>query len=108
MVRTWALIDAVGAATVGLLAYLVEVASVAGMGVWRLLTPSGTRSVTRTVLRKQILFTGNNGLGTAGMLCAVTAITMLFFGQRVAKDYQGAAVLVPYFLMAGIGLFFFV
>ena len=56
----------------------------------------------------QILFTGNNGLGTAGMLCAVTAITMLFFGQRVAKDYQGAAVLVPYFLMAGIGLFFFV
>jgi hypothetical protein len=28
------------------------------------------------------------------------AITALFFGQRVAKDYPGAAVLVPYFLLA--------
>lgn len=55
----------------------------------------------------QILFTGNNGIGTAGMLCALTAIIMLFFGQRVAKDYGGAAALVPYFLMAAIGLFFF-
>lgn len=55
----------------------------------------------------QVLFTGNTGLGTAGMLCAVTALTMLFFGQRMAKDYRGAAVLVPYFLMAAAGLFFF-
>ncbi len=55
----------------------------------------------------QVLFTGNTGLGTIGMLCAVTALTMLFFGQRVAKDYKGAAVLVPYFLMAAAGLFFF-
>ena len=56
----------------------------------------------------QVLFTGNTGIGTAGMICAVAAITMLFFGQRVAKDYKGAAVLVPYFLMAAIGLFVFV
>jgi hypothetical protein len=28
------------------------------------------------------------------------AIAALFFGQRVAKDYPGAAVLVPYFLLA--------
>jgi len=28
--------------------------------------------------------------------CSVTA---LFFGQRIAKDYPGAAVLVPYFLL---------
>jgi hypothetical protein len=41
------------------------------------------------------------------MLCAVTAITMLFFGQRVAKDYGGAAALVPYFLMAVGGLWSF-
>ena len=31
-------------------------------------------------------------LGTA-------TITALFFGQRVAKDYPGAAVLVPYFIL---------
>lgn len=27
------------------------------------------------------------------------AVTALFFGQRIAKDYAGAAVLVPYFLL---------
>ena len=26
-------------------------------------------------------------------------ITGLFFGQRVAKDYPGAAVLIPYFIL---------
>ncbi|MGV9013857.1 MAG: DoxX family protein [Flavobacteriales bacterium] len=56
----------------------------------------------------QVLLTGNTGLGTVGMLSAVTALTMLFFGQRVAKDYRGAAVLVPYFLVAVGGLWFFV
>ncbi len=55
----------------------------------------------------QVLITGNAALGTVGMLCAVTALTMLFFGQRMAKDYGGAAALVPYFLMAAAGLYFF-
>jgi hypothetical protein len=27
------------------------------------------------------------------------SIAALFFGQRVAKDYPGAAVLIPYFLL---------
>ena len=27
------------------------------------------------------------------------SLTALFFGQRVAKDYPGAAVLVPYFIL---------
>ncbi len=31
-------------------------------------------------------------VGTAGIIA-------LFFGQRVAKDYPGAAVLVPYFIL---------
>ena len=34
----------------------------------------------------------------AGVLSALS-ITALFFGQRVAKDYAGAAVLVPYFIL---------
>ncbi|MBX3297340.1 MAG: DoxX family protein [Acidobacteria bacterium] len=34
----------------------------------------------------------------AGALGAAS-LTALFFGQRVAKDYPGAAVLVPYFLL---------
>jgi hypothetical protein len=35
-----------------------------------------------------------------GAVLAAIAIVSLFFGQRMAKDYAGAAVLVPYFLLA--------
>jgi diacylglycerol kinase len=33
------------------------------------------------------------------------SILALFFGQRVAKDYAGAAVLVPYFLLTLVALY---
>lgn len=55
----------------------------------------------------QVLLAGGTTWGTIGMLFAITALCMLFFGQRVAKDYGGAAVLVPYFLAASAGLWFF-
>jgi hypothetical protein len=35
-----------------------------------------------------------------GAVISAMAIVALFFGQRMAKDYAGAAVLVPYFLLA--------
>jgi diacylglycerol kinase len=35
-----------------------------------------------------------------GAVISAIAITALFLGQRLAKDYAGAAVLVPYFLLA--------
>jgi hypothetical protein len=34
-----------------------------------------------------------------GATLSAAAITALFFGQRIAKEYAGAAVLVPYFLL---------
>jgi hypothetical protein len=34
-----------------------------------------------------------------GAILSALAITALFFGQRMAKEYAGAAVLVPYFLL---------
>ena len=34
----------------------------------------------------------------AASLGALTIIA-LFFGQRIAKDYAGAAILVPYFIL---------
>ena len=34
-----------------------------------------------------------------GAVISAVAILSLFFGQRMAKDYAGAAVLVPYFLL---------
>ena len=41
---------------------------------------------------------------TGSRLLSVAAILMLFFGQRMAKDYAGAAALVPYFILASCGL----
>jgi hypothetical protein len=38
-------------------------------------------------------------VGFYGAILSAAAITALFFGQRIAKDYAGAAVLVPYFLL---------
>jgi uncharacterized membrane protein YphA (DoxX/SURF4 family) len=35
-----------------------------------------------------------------GAVLSGITIVMLFFGQRVAKDYAGAASLVPYFLVS--------
>jgi len=40
----------------------------------------------------------------AGALGAST-LTALFFGQRIAKDYPGAAVLVPYFILMLVMMF---
>jgi hypothetical protein len=35
-----------------------------------------------------------------GAVLSAISLCALFFGQRVAKDYAGAAALVPYFLLA--------
>ena len=38
-------------------------------------------------------------------IISALAIMALFFGQRIAKDYAGAAVLVPYFLLALVAIY---
>jgi hypothetical protein len=40
-----------------------------------------------------------------GAILAAAAITALFFGQRIAKEYAGAAVLVPYFLLTLVAIY---
>jgi hypothetical protein len=40
-----------------------------------------------------------------GAVISAVAILALFFGQRMAKDYAGAAVLVPYFLLALVAVY---
>jgi len=52
-----------------------------------------------------LLLTHNSTVAYLGALLAAINIIALFFGQRVAKDYAGAAVLVPYFLLAMTGIF---
>ena len=46
------------------------------------------------------IFTRDSTVAFYGAVISAVAIIALFFGQRLAKDYGGAAVLVPYFLLA--------
>ena len=47
-----------------------------------------------------IILSRDSTLAFYGAVISSIAIIALFFGQRMAKDYVGAAVLVPYFLLA--------
>ena len=52
----------------------------------------------------ELLVLGKAQIAFWGTAVSALAITALFFGQRMAKDYAGAAVLVPYFLLTVVGL----
>ena len=45
------------------------------------------------------LATGSLVLVFYASILGALSVTALFFGQRIAKDYPGAAVLVPYFIL---------
>ena len=47
-----------------------------------------------------IILSRDSTLAFYGAVIAAISIIALFFGQRMAKDYAGAATLVPYFLLA--------
>lgn len=52
-----------------------------------------------------VIFSNNPVVAFYGAVVAAVTLTALFFGQRVAKDYVGAAVLVPYFLLSLIAIY---
>ncbi|GIX48943.1 MAG: hypothetical protein KatS3mg131_3154 [Candidatus Tectimicrobiota bacterium] len=52
----------------------------------------------------QLLVGLGSGLALLGMVFAVVSLLCLFFGQRLAKDYAGAAVLASYMAVALLGL----
>ncbi|HMQ76874.1 MAG TPA: DoxX family protein [Flavobacteriales bacterium] len=52
----------------------------------------------------QVALRGDPSMGAWGCTLGALAITLLFFGQRVAKDYAGAASLVSYFLLCAGGM----
>ncbi len=47
-----------------------------------------------------IIISHDSTLAFYGAVLSAISIIALFFGQRMAKDYAGAATLVPYFLLA--------
>ena len=58
---------------------------------------AGTLSAIGCVL---LIFSRDSTVAFYGAVVSAIAIVALFFGQRMAKDYPGAATLVPYFLLA--------
>jgi uncharacterized membrane protein YphA (DoxX/SURF4 family) len=54
-----------------------------------------------------VLFYNNESYGIMGLILAAISFCILMLGQRISKDYEGAAALVPYFLLTMIGLFMY-
>ena len=52
-----------------------------------------------------VMFVRDSTIAFYGALVSAFAIIALFFGQRMAKDYPGAAVLVPYFLLTLLAIY---
>ena len=52
-----------------------------------------------------VIFVRDSTIAFYGAVVSALAIIALFFGQRIAKDYPGAAVLVPYFLLTLLGIY---
>lgn len=48
----------------------------------------------------QVAWSGETGIALRGAQLAAANVLMLFFGQRLAKDYAGAATLVGYFVLS--------
>ena len=52
-----------------------------------------------------VILLKDSTIGLYGAIVSAAAITALFFGQRMAKEYAGAAVLVPYFLVTLVAIY---
>lgn len=55
----------------------------------------------------QIAFSDSTTLALWSAQLAALNLVMLFFGQRMAKDYAGAAALVPYFILSAGAILLF-
>lgn len=51
-----------------------------------------------------LLFSGSSGVALYGAELSAMSLLMLFFGQRIAKDYEGAASLVNYFILTVLAI----
>jgi uncharacterized membrane protein YphA (DoxX/SURF4 family) len=52
-----------------------------------------------------LLFAHSSTIALYGAIASAIAILCLFFGQRMAKEYAGAAILVPYFLLTLVAIY---
>jgi|ERR1700730_6695761 len=52
-----------------------------------------------------IIVSRDSAIAFYGAVISAIAIIALFFGQRMSKDYAGAAILVPYFLLTLVAIY---
>src|SRR6476620_12132759 len=52
-----------------------------------------------------IILSRDSTVAFYGAAISAVAVLALFFGQRIAQDYAGAAVLVPYFLLMLVAMY---
>jgi len=63
---------------------------------------AGTLSAIGCLL---LILLKDSTVGLYGAILSSVAIMALFFGQRMAKEYAGAAVLVPYFVLTLVAIY---
>lgn len=63
-----------------------------------------TAGITSGIGAVAVVLTENLIWGALGLMLSGVSILALFLGQRMAKDYPGAASLIPYFLVVLVGL----
>jgi hypothetical protein len=72
------------------------------IGITILEVAAGALSAVGCVL---VILLKDSTIAFYGAILSAAAITSLFFGQRMAKEYAGAAVLVPYFLLTLVAIY---
>jgi uncharacterized membrane protein YphA (DoxX/SURF4 family) len=53
----------------------------------------------------ELLINGGTNFGKYGAIVSCVTLLMLLFGQRVAKDYDGARTIAIYFVTAVLGVY---
>ena len=65
---------------------------------------SGLLSIFGSIMA---LFYNDYSYGIMGLILAASSLAILMLGQRISKDYDGSAALVPYFILVIFGLFIY-
>jgi hypothetical protein len=81
---------------------LAGVVPVLLMAITLLEVAAGALSATGCLM---LIVSRDTTIAFYGAVSSAVALIALFFGQRMAKDYAGAAVVVPYFLLTLVTIY---
>ncbi len=81
--------------------------SLVPMMFWTITVLESLAGVVSGIGTIQILFGMGTGIAVWGLVFSTISLLCLFFGQRLAKDYAGAAVVAAYFAVVILGLILF-